>query len=155
LHDKMKITGAALLLKTVKGLADGSLNEVAQASMVNDEWSIVNGQSATDKNQKLKLAPKIFTETCKIDWSKTVDEVYNLIRGLSPYPAAFTYLDRKLFKIYRAEKEKNSVVGDREYETDGKNYLKFRCADGFISVKEIQMGGKKKMMIDEFLRGYR
>jgi methionyl-tRNA formyltransferase len=141
LHDKIKIVGADLLVKTVKGLVDGSLKEVSQSSMVNGESS--------------KNAPKIFTETCKIDWSKTVDEVYDLIRGLSPYPAAFTYLDGKLFKIYRAEKEKNSVTDDREYNTDGKTYLKFRCADGYIPVKEIQMEGKKKMMIEEFLRGYR
>jgi methionyl-tRNA formyltransferase len=148
LHDKMKIIGANLLVKTVKGLADGSLKEVSQSSMVNGQWSI-------DETQKLKLAPKIFTETCKIDWNKTVDAVYDLIRGLSPYPTAFTYLDGKLFKIYRAAKEINSVVGDREYETDRKNYLKFRCADGYISVKEIQIEGKKKMTTEEFLRGYR
>ena len=152
LHDKMKIIGANLLVKTVIGLADGSLNEVSQLSMVNGESSMNDSKIET---QKLKLAPKIFTETCKIDWSKTVNEIYNLIRGLSPYPAAFTYLDGKLFKIYRAEKEKNSVVSDREYETDGKTYLKFSCADGYISVKEIQMEGKKKMMIEEFLRGWR
>jgi methionyl-tRNA formyltransferase len=153
LHDKMKITGADLLVKTVKGLANGSLNEVAQSSM--DKTSRDQNSPFTIDHSRLKTAPKIFTETCKIHWSKTVDDVYNLIRGLSPYPAAFTYLDGKLFKIYHAEKEKNSVVGDREYQTDGKNYLKFRCADGYISVKEIQMEGKKKMMIDEFLHGYR
>jgi methionyl-tRNA formyltransferase len=145
LHDKMKIIGANLLVKTVKGLADGSLNEISQSSIVNSHA----------ETQRLKTAPKIFTETCKIDLSKTVDEIYNLIRGLSPYPAAFTYLDGKLFKIYRAEKEKTSVVDDRQYKTDGKAYLKFRCADGYISVKEIQMEGKKKMMIEEFLRGWR
>ncbi|HEY4875135.1 MAG TPA: methionyl-tRNA formyltransferase [Puia sp.] len=160
LHDKMKIIGANLLVKTVKGLADGSLKEVSQGSMVNGQSSIDNrkrGQNSpfTIDHSRLKTAPKIFTETCKIGWNKSVDEIYNLIRGLSPYPAAFTYLDEKLFKIYRAEKEINSVVGDREYETDGKNYLKFRCSDGYISVKEIQVEGKKKMMIEEFLRGYR
>jgi methionyl-tRNA formyltransferase len=153
LHDKMKIVGADLLVKTVKGLADGSLSEVSQSS-INDTSRDQNSPFTVDHSQ-LKTAPKIFTETCRIDWNKTVDEVYNLIRGLSPYPAAFTYLDGKLFKIYRAEKEINSVVGDREYETDGKNYLKFRCSDGCISVKEIQMEGKKKMMMEEFLRGYR
>jgi methionyl-tRNA formyltransferase len=147
MHDKMKIIGANLLVKTVKDLADGSLNEISQPSILNSQLQNTNSQ--------LHLAPKIFTETCKIDWHKTVDEVYDLIRGLSPHPAAFTHLDGKLFKIYRAEKEQKSIIGEREYETDGKNYLKFRCADGCISVKEIQMEGKKKMMVEEFLRGYR
>jgi methionyl-tRNA formyltransferase len=148
----MKIVGANLLVKTVKGLADGSLSEVSQSAMVNGESSISDSKVET---QKLKQAPKIFTETCKIDWSKTVDDVFNLIRGLSPYPAAFTYLDGKLFKIYSAEKDKTTVTDDSEYKTDGKSYLKFRCADGYISVKEIQMEGKKKMMVEEFLRGWR
>jgi methionyl-tRNA formyltransferase len=160
LHDKMKITGADLLVKTLKGLADGRLSEVSQSAMVNGQWSINNTNRHQDSpftidHSRLKIAPKIFSETCKIDWSKTVKEIYDLIRGLSPYPSAFTYLDEKLFKICRAEKEINSVVGDREYETDGKNYLKFRCSDGYISVKEIQMEGKKKMMIEEFLRGWK
>jgi methionyl-tRNA formyltransferase len=152
LHDKMKMIGANLLVKTVKGLADESLKEVSQSAMVNGESSIGDSKVET---RKLKQAPKIFTETCKIDWSKTVDEIYDLIRGLSPYPSAFAYLDEKLFKIYSAEKDKTTVTDDSEYKTDGKNYLKFRCADGYISVKEIQMEGKKKMMVEEFLRGWR
>ena len=82
-HDRMKEIGAALLIKTVKGLADGSLSEVSQ----NSKLKI--------KNSELKHAPKIFTETCKIDWNKSVDEVYNLIRGLAPYPAAFSFLNGK------------------------------------------------------------
>jgi len=140
LEGEMKIVGANLLVKTVKGLSDGSLKEISQSDV---------------HHSQLKVAPKIFTETCKIDWSKTVDEIYNLIRGLSPYPAAFTIFQEKNFKIYRAEKEIISVTHEREYETDGKSYLKFRCVNGFISAKEIQMEGKKKMTIEDFLRGYR
>ncbi|HLY72351.1 MAG TPA: methionyl-tRNA formyltransferase [Puia sp.] len=147
LHDKMKLIGADLLVKTVKGLADGSLGEITQESLIHSQ-----GQNPASP---LHLAPKIFTETCQIDWNKTVDEVYNLIRGLSPYPTAFTYLDEKMFKVYRAEKDKNPVANGGRYITDGKKYLKFPCLDGYISVKEIQMEGKKKMMVEEFLRGWR
>src|SRR5579871_831303 len=146
LHDEMKITGARLLVRAVKGLTDGSLKEVSQSS-------VVNGSPIQDP--QLRLAPKIFTETCKIDWHKPVDEIYNLIRGLSPYPTAFTYLNGRMLKIYRAEKEIISVNDEREYETDGRSYLKFPASDGYIVVKEIQLEGKKKMMIDEFLRGWR
>jgi len=145
LHDRMKIRGANLLLRTVKGLADGSLEEISQSAMLMEKHEI----------HHLRSAPKIFTETCKIDWGKSVDENYNLIRGLSTYPGAFTYLDGKLFKIFRCEKDKSSVTVSRPYETDGKNYLKFRCADGYIAAKEIQLEGKKKLMIEEFLRGWR
>lgn len=123
------------------------MKEVSQSAAKNSPFTI--------RHSQLHSAPKIFTETCKIDWNKTVEEVYNLIRGLSPYPAAFTVFDEKNFKIYRAEKESTSVIHAREYETDKKTYLKFRCANGFISAKEIQVEGKKKMLIEDFLRGYR
>jgi methionyl-tRNA formyltransferase len=139
LHDKMKVTGASLIVKTVKDLSEGLLKEVPQSAIIADV---------------LKHAPKIFTDTCKIDWNKSVDEIYNLIRGLSAYPGAFTYLDGKLLKIFRAVKEKNdSVVEPGKYETDKKSFLRFAGNDGFISAKEIQLEGKKKMTIEEFLRG--
>lgn len=102
------------------------------------------------------MLQKIFTETCKIDWNKPAEEVYNLIRGLSPYPAAFTHLDNKLLKIYKAEKEKmNNTVTPGTIQSDRKTYLKFACNDGFINVKEIQLEGKKKMAVEDFLRGYK
>jgi methionyl-tRNA formyltransferase len=143
-HDRMKEIGAALLLKTVTGLADGALKEVPQSS-----WSDRDGQTG------MKHAPKIFTETCKIDFTKTVDEVHNLIRGLSPFPGAFTMLKGKTLKIYRAEKEKIIPISERQYETDGRTFLRFACTNGCVSVKELQLEGKKKMGVEEFLRGYR
>ena len=146
-HDKMKEIGAALLVKTIKGLADGSLKERPQ--LKND------GQQTTD-NEQLHHAPKIFTETCKIDWSKPVDEVYNLIRGLAPYPAAFTFLQDKKLKIYKAEKiqaASNDQPGN--FKTDSRSFLHFACSNGYISVLELQLEGKKKMAIADFLRGYR
>ena len=144
LHDKMKETGALLLLKTIKGLAIGDLKEIPQIQTLNN------------KQQTLLHAPKIFTETCHINWNKTATEIFNLIRGLSPYPAAFTGLENKKLKIYKAEKiltTHHAVAGS--FETDGKNFLRFACNDGFINVTELQLEGKKKMNTADFLRGYR
>ena len=153
-HDTMKEIGAALLVKTVKGLADDSLQETPQSSVASSELSAAHSLLTT--HQSLKHAPKIFTDTCKIDFSKTAEEVHNLIRGLSPFPGAFTFLNGKTLKIYKSEKEsgnKDAVAGT--YKTDGKTFLKFACAGGFISVKELQLEGKKKMLVEDFLRGYR
>ncbi len=146
-HDKMKEIGAQLLVKTIKGLADESLNERPQTTD--------DGQRTTD-NEQLLHAPKIFTETCKIDWNKPVDEVYNLIRGLAPSPAAFSFLNDMKLKIYKAEKwHKVPAVAPGNFETDQKTYLQFACLDGYISIAELQMEGKKRMAIADFLRGYR
>jgi methionyl-tRNA formyltransferase len=144
-HDRMKEIGAQLLVKTVKGLCDGSLKEVPQYLTSNIE------------HLTFKHAPKIFTETCKIDFTKTVDEVHNLIRGLSPFPGAFTFLDGKMLKIYKAEiiRQDSFKPSAAMYQTDEKTFLKFACANGYIDVKELQLEGKKKMLIEEFLRGYR
>ena len=140
-HDRMKEIGAKLLVKTVAGLANGSLRETPQADV---------------GNTFLQHAPKIFTETCEIDWNKSVNEIHNLIRGLSPYPGAFTILENKTLKIFRSKKENLSpttTVGG--FETDKKTYLKFACPDGYIHVKELQLEGKKKMHVEDFLRGFR
>lgn len=143
-HDRMKEVGAELLVRTVKGLADNSLKETPQSEIKNPKSEILNH------------APKIHTETCKIDWNQPVSTIYNLIRGLSPYPTAFTFLNDKKLKIFLAEKEQTttSIVAG-EYNTDGKTFLKFAGANGFIHLLEIQLEGKKRMKIDEFLRGYR
>ena len=164
-HDKMKEFGARLLLKTVKGLADNSLKEVPQPSIANGEWSInelknIEHSSPFPIHHLPKHAPKIFTETCQIDWHKTTNEVFNLIRGLSPYPTAFTFLDGKKLKIFSAQKEPGKAddiagVSPGAFNTDKKSYLKFACKDGLISVKEIQLEGKKQLKVEDFLRGYR
>ncbi|WP_240410023.1 methionyl-tRNA formyltransferase [Flavisolibacter nicotianae] len=162
IHDRMKEVGATLLVKTVKGLAEGSLKEKPQSSMVNSEGSAGDSKtsdsyaSSTTVNFQLKHAPKIFTETCRIDWNRPVADVHNLVRGLSPYPGAFTVFNGKVLKIYRDSKEQQlPAIAPGEYETDRKTYLKFACSDGFIQVKEMQLEGKKRMSVDEFLRGYR
>ena len=102
------------------------------------------------------------TETGRIDWTKPTTEIYNLIRGLSPFPAAFTELDGKLLKIYHAEKETippaispHPALPPGQVDTDKKSYLQFATADGFIRVTELQLEGKKKMKTEDFLRGYK
>ena len=145
LHDRLKALGAELLVKTVQGLADESLIETPQ-TIVSDG----------DRQTQIKHAPKIFTNTCKIDFSKSVDEVHNLIRGLSPFPCAFTKMNGKTIKIFQSEKENETPSSKAgQWETDEKTFLKFACKDGYVHVKEIQMEGKKRIPIEEFLRGYR
>lgn len=145
-HDRMKEIGAALLVETVKGLAEGKLKEIPQ------ELSTVNRQLSTE----LKHAPKIFTETCKIDWNKSAAEIHNLIRGLSPFPGAFTTMNDKMLKIYRSKKE--ITAHDQEHGeviSDSKTYIKFACKDGYIHATDLQLEGKKRMNAEDFLRGYR
>ena len=158
-HDKMKEIGANLLVKTIDGLMAGTLKEQPQTSGVKRETSDYPAALNHDpglRSHDLKHAPKIFTETCKIDWTKPVDDIYNLIRGLSPFPAAFTLFNDKVLKIFRSKKEiAVPSVAPGTYLTDHKTYLKFAAADGYIHATDIQLEGKKKMMIDEFLRGYR
>lgn len=142
-HDHMKETGAKLLVKTVDGLAAATLKEIAQ-------------DNTPDSQSAFKHAPKIFTETCRIDWNKPAAAVHNLVRGLSPHPGAFTMLGDKTLKIVRSKK--NSLVSSLPagaYETDNKTFLRFACKDGSIDVLELQLEGKKRMLTEEFLRGYR
>ena len=171
-HDRMKEIGAKVLVKTVKGLAEGSLKEVPQEALVNK--SMVNSEESSKSESlnedrgphqpstftrqplTLKHAPKIFTETCEVDFTKTVNEVFNLIRGLSPYPAAFTFLQGKKLKVYRVDKiNKVPTIGAGDFETDGKTFLQFACADGYINIVDLQLEGKKRMPTEDFLRGYR
>ena len=147
LHDTMKDVGADLLVKTVTGVVNKTLQEIPQVSTVTPGG--VNDIT-------LKSAPKIFTETGKINWDKNAAEIYNLIRGLSPYPGAFTFLNNKTLKIYRAKKEISSpVIAPGEFETDKKTYLKFACTGGSILITELQLEGKKRMTVEDFLRGYK
>lgn len=137
LHEKLMRLGAKVLRKTVDAIATGSYPQIEQAHI-------------TD----IKHAPKIFKETCKIDWGKPADEVYNFIRGLSPYPVAYTDLNGKVFKIYDVEKSGSIAnIQPGEYKTDGKAVLAFNCSNGSILIKECQLEGKKRMRVEEFLRG--
>jgi len=142
LHDRMKTIGANLLVKTVQGLQNGNLQAIPQDQLTQDASS-------------LKHAPKIFTETCKIDWNKSTDEVFNLIRGLSPYPAAFTQLQGRNLKIFKASKEHTTPsITPGEVEVRSQQ-LRFATTDGYIIVDELQPEGKKRMKTEDFLRGWR
>lgn len=139
LHDKLMQVGAELLVKTVRAIAENSYAEQPQQQDI-----------------ELKHAPKIFKEHCLIDWSSSARSVYNLIRGLSPYPTAFTKLNDKTLKIFGAELEETDTgIAPGEFLTDGKTYIKFAAKDGFIKLTDLQYEGKKRMQIDEFLRGMR
>jgi methionyl-tRNA formyltransferase len=144
LHDRMKEVGASLLVRTIKGLEDGSLTERPQQSLLETA------------SFEIRHAPKIFTETCKIDWNKPIEKIYNLIRGLSPYPGAFTSINGKMLKIYSSRKqEKSPTLNAGDFDTDKKTFLRFAGMDGYIDVLDLQLEGKRKMGIEEFLRGYR
>jgi len=155
-HDKMKEIGARVLAETVKGIADGSLLERPQSTVDNQQSKDPDSRLPTSDSGQLKHAPKIFTETCNIDWRRSIDEIHNLIRGLSPFPCAFTELGDKTIKIFRSEKELSLPTSKPgRWESDGKTYLKFAAKDGYILLKDVQLEGKKRMLIEDFLRGYR
>jgi methionyl-tRNA formyltransferase len=139
-HDTMKEIGAATLVETLQGLVDGTITEQPQI--------------VTENTQH---APKIFTDTCKINFSKPAQAVHNLIRGLSSFPGAFCELEGKVFKIYSSKIEEsnssNKTAGS--FETDGKTYLHFICGQNKIAALEVQLQGKKRMAIQDFLRGYK
>lgn len=153
-HDKLMQLGSELVLKTVQAIENDNVIE--------------SPQSILDSRQ-LKHAPKIFKETCEIDWKKTAQEIHNLIRGLSPYPAAFTYLNGKTLKIFASQKShwsidnsqlsKSSTIDHQpstiDYKTDNKTYFSVKCSDGWLDILELQLEGKKRMKVDEFLRGHK
>ncbi|MFN8296926.1 MAG: methionyl-tRNA formyltransferase [Chitinophagales bacterium] len=146
-HDKLMNIGAQLLLKTVQAIEKNTIEEKTQEQVI---------------QHSLKHAPKIFKETCLIDWNKSAVEIHNLIRGLSPYPTAFTHLDGKVLKIFKTQIDNKSIEqishyvrNDVEIITDNKSFLSIKCADTYLDILELQLEGKKRMRIDEFLRGYK
>ncbi|PWL29200.1 methionyl-tRNA formyltransferase [uncultured Roseivirga sp.] len=138
LYTRLMERGSKLVLKTVQAIQE-------------DDYP----QDPQDESGEIKHAPKIFKETCEIDWSKSSEEVYNFIRGLSPYPAAWTMINGTQFKIYKAEKLELTSAGDKpgDYSTDNKSYLHIQTGGSALSIKELQMQGKKRMNIKDFLRG--
>ena len=143
LHDTLMHIGADLILKTVKAIESGNYELKPQ-----------------DDSQSIH-APKLFKETCKINWNNPADKIYNLIRGLSPYPAAFTeFIDKNNqmlgVKIFISEiEETHHTYNTGDAKSDGKTFLKVACSNGFIHIKELQMAGKKRMLVEEFLRGFK
>ena len=138
LHDKMMYIGANLLLDTVIVLSKGELHEIPQ------------------QHSMVTPAPKLFKENTIIDWANNCQYIHNFVRGLSPYPCAYTYLGRKLLKVFKT----HYVIEKHDYlpmliDTDNKTYLRFSCNNGWIYLNEVQLEGKKRMGIKDFLNGNR
>ena len=146
IHDALMEIGAKLVVKTVEALAEGKVDAIAQETLIDES--------------EIRHAPKIFKEDCKIDWNKDAESIRNLIRGLSPYPSAWTNLIHKTSgqeistKIFFAmhSEGKSGVPGT--IDSDGKNYLKVACGNGWLQITDLQIAGKKRMKADEFLRGF-
>ncbi len=144
-HDKLMITGAELVLKTVNLIVEGKIVTTPQAQIAEGE--------------ELKSAPKIFKNDCRLNWSLSALTLHNKIRGLSPYPAAWSEFElaggKKIaVKIFESELVHESNLKPGEVESDGKNYLKIGAASGCISIKRLQLSGKKQMSVADFLRGF-
>jgi methionyl-tRNA formyltransferase len=141
MHNKLMAAGAELLVVTVKGLAADSLREIPQDQV---------------QAKDLKHAPKIFKEHLLVDWNGNVSKVNDFIRGLSPYPTAYTMVGGKSIKIFKAHYlAENHSTTPGTSETDHRSYLRFAASDGWIYVEELQQEGKKRMNIVDFLRGFR
>ena len=147
LHDKLMIQGGDTVLRTVEAIVRGEATAVEQRAMYDNEC-------------ELRPAPKIFRETCRIDWGKSVSQVYDFVRGMSPYPAAWCELadaqnKEVALKVYEVEKElsaHNKPCGT--LLTDGKTFLKVAVEGGYISLVEVQLAGKKRMPVADLLRGF-
>ena len=147
-YDKLMMLGGDLVLETVDAIINGTVKSIPQEEMFASE-------------AELRPAPKIFKETCRIDWNKGVKGVYDHVRGLSPYPAAWTELcaeegKPQVLKIYETEKvfaEHHLPVGT--VDTDQKTYFRIAVKDGFVNLLSLQLAGKKRMEVSDFLRGYR
>ena len=147
LHDKLMLQGGDTVVRTVEAIVRGEASAVEQAAMYENECD-------------LRPAPKIFRDTCRIDWTKNVGQVYDFVRGMSPYPAAWCELvdaegKEVALKVYEVAKE--PCAHGREcgaLVTDGKSYLKVAVEGGYVSLVEVQLAGKKRMPVADLLRGF-
>lgn len=148
LHDKLMLIGSKLVLKTVQSIENKNYTKTPQSALIN-------------KGVELKSAPKIFKEHCRINWNQDVYNVHNLIRGLSPYPTAWTEIKSTTtgevisMKIYLSE----AIAENHQLEigtlvTDNKTFIKVAVQNGFVSIRSLQLAGKKQLKVDEFLRGF-
>ena len=148
IHDQLMNRGAGLVIQTVDQIMAGELHSTPQDKLIQDK-------------SRLRMAPKIFKETCEVNWNQEIKKVYDFIRGLSPYPTAWADLsapsgDLLSLKIFETEKrfESHSLIPGT-LVSDGKSFIDIACTDGFIRLLLIQQAGKKKMSVVEFLRGIR
>ena len=147
IHDRLMEIGARLVTETVDALAEGNVKPIPQEEFIQEK--------------SIKHAPKIFKEDCKIDWSSETEKVRNLIRGLSPYPAAWSTVvnrttEKELpVKIFFAQKVTQSEAATPgTIKTDGKTFLNVACNNGWLAISDLQLAGKKRMKIADFLRGF-
>lgn len=140
-HDKLMKLSGELVTETVDKILAGTVTTIPQDQ--------IEGVTPTP-------APKIFRDTCRIDWNRPTKQIYDFIRGLSPYPAAWTTLDGKSVKIYEATKEASiSTHQPGTIFSDGKTYLKAVTSDGILNIKTLQIEGKKRMAVEDLLRGFK
>jgi methionyl-tRNA formyltransferase len=147
LHDRLMKQGARLVIKTLEGLISGSLKPQPQSAFM-------------ENGEVMRTAPKIFPEDCIINWKKDIISVHNLVRGLSPSPCAKTLLQNSStqlsVKIFESLPELiNHSLQPGKILTDGREYMKIACSDGYLNILSLRIEGKKRMSISEFLRGFR
>ena len=146
-HDKLMMLGGKLVTETVDAILNDAVKPIPQ-----EEMAVVG---------ELRPAPKIFKDTCRIDWNQPVKRIYDFIRGLSPYPAAWSELvqpdgETVVMKIFETEKIIQShQLTPGTLLTDGKTYIHVAAADGIIGIRALQLPGKKRLKTDELLRGFR
>lgn len=147
-HDKLMMLGGQLVVETVDNILSGTVKAIPQEQFMKE-------------NEELRPAPKIFKDTCRMDWSKPLKQVYDFVRGLSPYPAAWTELvqpdgHRLVLKIYEAVKvPAMHALPHGSVHTDGKTFFHVAVEGGYLSLLTLQLAGKKRMGVADFLRGYR
>ena len=148
LHDKLMNAGTDLVIETIERIASGAIAPVDQQTI---------------EPQVIRDAPKIFKETCRIDWSASGDTVRNLVRGLSPYPAAWSELHKegaspigvKIFRVHAETCPADRLPASGTLVTDGRTFMKVACADGYLFLDELQLAGKKRMAVADLLRGFK
>ena len=148
LHDKLMNAGTDLVIETIERIASGAIAPVDQQAI---------------EPQVVRDAPKIFKETCRIDWSASCDTVRNLVRGLSPYPAAWSELHKegaspigvKIFRVHAETCPADRLPAPGTLVTDGRTFMKVACADGYLFLDELQLAGKKRMAVADLLRGFK
>lgn len=148
LHDKLMDAGTDLVIETIERIASGAIAPVDQQAI---------------EPQVVRDAPKIFKETCRIDWSVSCDTVRNLVRGLSPYPAAWSELHKegaspigvKIFRVHAETCPADQLPAPGTLVTDGRTFMKVACADGYLFLDELQLAGKKRMAVADLLRGFK
>ena len=147
IHDRLMGIGSKLVTKTVEALAEGNVKPIPQEELL--------------QGQEVKHAPKIFKEDCKINWTSETEKVRNLIRGLSPYPTAWSTLINKatgaetMVKVFFAKgTESLGNANPGTIKTDGKTFLNVACGNGWLQITDLQLAGKKRMLTADFLRGF-